>query len=52
MADENISDFNLANLKVRLGIVDKKPERVRKPVNAPAETITELTTTSWFNLCD
>ena len=34
--DENVSDYYLENLKIRLGIIEKKPERApRKTVVPP-----------------
>lgn len=33
LSEQNVNDFYIENIKIRLGIVDKKPERIRKPVN-------------------
>lgn len=33
LSEQNVNDFFIENIKHRLGIVDVKPERVRKPVN-------------------
>ena len=30
--EQNVNDFYIENIKARLGIVDKKPERIRKPI--------------------
>ena len=35
MKEQNVNDFYLENIKARLGIVDKKPERVRKTIQVP-----------------
>ena len=32
LTEQNVNDFFIENIKVRLGIIDKKPERVRKTV--------------------
>jgi len=32
IAEENVSDLYLENIKIRLGIVEKKPERIKKPI--------------------
>ena len=32
LKEQNVNDFYLENIKARLGIVDKKPERVRKTI--------------------
>eukprot|EP00347_Sterkiella_histriomuscorum_P022325 403330878 len=36
LQEQNVNDFFIENIKARLGIVDKKPERVKKPVNKPS----------------
>ena len=33
LREQNVSDFYIENIKVRLGIKDVKPERIRKPVH-------------------
>lgn len=35
LKEQNVNDFYLENIKARLGIVDKKPERVRKTIQVP-----------------
>ena len=35
LKEQNVNDFYLENIKTRLGIVDKKPERVRKTIQVP-----------------
>lgn len=37
LSEQNVNDFQIENIKVRLGIVDKKPERVRKTVKQEIE---------------
>lgn len=32
LEEQNVNDFFIENIKVRLGIVEQKPERIRKPV--------------------
>jgi hypothetical protein len=32
LTEQNVNDFFIENIKIRLGIVEKKPERVRKPI--------------------
>ena len=32
LSEENVSDFYLENLKIRLGIIEKKPERATRKV--------------------
>ena len=32
LKEQNVNDFYIENIKTRLGIVEKKPERVRKTV--------------------
>jgi hypothetical protein len=40
--EQNVSDFFIENIKSRLGIVDKKPERVKKPVNKQSSASPKL----------
>ena len=32
LAEENVSDFYLDNLKIRLGIIEKRPERATRKI--------------------
>jgi hypothetical protein len=36
LSEQNVNDFYIENIKIRLGVIDKKPERIRKPVNQPS----------------
>ncbi len=37
LTEQNVNDFFIENIKVRLGIIDKKPERVRKTVRVTTD---------------
>lgn len=39
LSEQNVNDFYIENIKIRLGLVDKKPERVKKPVNKQQQSV-------------
>ena len=35
LMEQNINDFSLENLKIRMGIIEKRPDRMRKTAATP-----------------